>query len=290
MPRVSGAVLSLLPVLLLLAILFGGGMGIAIMQSVGYFPPAGENSFTLAHYKELIADTELRASLVVTLLWASLASALSMILGLALALALRRIAATSRLPGLLLQAPLAIPHLAIAILALNFLGQSGLVSRIAYAAGLISEPAAFPEFFHDSYGLGIVLTYTYKETPFVALVALAMLRRIGNDYESLAATLGASPWQRFRHVTLPLVAPPLVSATLIVFAFLFGAFEVPFLLGRTYPAMLGVLAQRRFMSSNLMDRPEAIATGVLMALIAATAVYLYLRLSSRFVGERPTLF
>jgi len=64
-----------------------------------------------------------------------------------------------------------------------------------------------------------------------------------------AATLGASAWQRFRYVTLPArVAPSVVSAALLVFAFIFGAFEVPYILGRPYPAMLGVVAQRRFLS------------------------------------------
>ncbi len=109
-----------------------------------------------------------------------------------------------------------------------------------------------------------------KETPFVAL--------------------GASPWQRFRHVTLPLVAPPVVSAALIVFAFIFGSFEVPFLLGRPFPAMLGVLVQRRFLGIDLNDRPDAMAAGVLMSVLSALAVLGYLRLSSRLIGERPTIF
>jgi len=286
----SGVTLSLLPVLFLLPLLYGGGLLLAIAQSFGLLLPDGANTFTLAHYRAMLTDSELHASLLVTLLWATAATALSLILGLAVALALRPIAHRSRFLNVLLQAPIAIPHLAMAILALHLLGQSGLIARLAFAAGLISEPAGFPEFFHDRYGLGIILTYTCKEVPFVALIALAMLRRAGTDYESLAATLGASPWQRFRHVTLPLVAPPLVSATLIVFAFLFGAFEVPFLLGRTYPSMLGVLAQRRFMSNDLADRPGAVAIGVLMSVFAAIAVYFYLGQSRRLVGERPTLF
>jgi putative spermidine/putrescine transport system permease protein len=173
---------------------------------------------------------------------------------------------------------------------LQLLGQSGLVARAAYAAGWIGGPAEFPALFQDRYGVGIVLTYVVKETPFVALVALAMLRRAGTELEDVAATLGATAWQRFRHVTLPLIAPPVVAASLIVFSFVFGSFEVPLLLGRPYPAMVGVVAQRRFASTELADRPGAMAAGVLMALLAAVAVWGYLRLSRRLVGERPVLF
>jgi putative spermidine/putrescine transport system permease protein len=285
-----GAALSLLPVLTLLTLLFGGGLGIAFLQSVGYFAPAAEQSFTLTHYGALLFDEEMRTSILVTLLWSAAATALSTIVGIAAALALRRLAKASRMLSALLQIPIALPHLAMAILALNVLGQSGLIARVAYKSGLIDAPAGFPEFFHDRYGVGIVLTYALKEAPFIALVALAMLRRAGAEYESLAATLGAGKWQRFRYVTLPLMAAPVISASLIVFAFIFGSFEVPFLLGRPYPAMLGVLIQRRFLSTDLADRPGAIAAGILMSAISAMVVLAYLRLSSRLVGERPTLF
>src|SRR5207253_4470669 len=112
---------------------------------------------------------------------------------------------------------------------------------------LAQVPADFPALVNDRYGAGILIAYVLKETPFIALVTLAMLRRTAGEYELAAATLGASAWQRFRYVTLPLVAPSVISAALLVFAFIFGAFKVPFILGRPYPAMLGVEAQRRFL-------------------------------------------
>src|SRR5438045_8808904 len=120
---------------------------------------------------------------------------------------------------------------------------------------------------------------------------LALLVRLGDEYEIVARTLGATPWQRLRHVTLPLIAPAVVSASLIVFTFVFGAFEVPFILGRPYPSMLAVVAQRRFMSTDLADRPGSIAVAVLIALITALLVWIYLRLAHFLIGnERPTIF
>jgi len=51
-----------------------------------------------------------------------------------------------------------------------------------------------------------------------------------------------------------------------------------------------VVAQRRFLSVNLMDRPDAIAVAVLMTFVSASLVFAYLRLGRKLVGERPTLF
>jgi putative spermidine/putrescine transport system permease protein len=282
--------LMLLPAVLILGGLFAGGVGLALVQSLGDFPPASEHRFTLTHYQALLADPELRVSIAITFLLASIATAISAAAGLGVALSLRNLARGSRLLSALLQTPVAIPHLAIAVLLVNLIGQSGFVARLAHLAGLVQVPADFPALVNDRYGAGILIAYVLKETPFIALVTLAMLRRMAVEYELAAATLGASAWQRFRYVTLPLVAPSVVSAALLVFAFIFGAFEVPYILGRPYPAMLGVVAQRRFLSVNLLDRPDAIAVAVLMTFVSAILVFGYLRLGRKLVGERPTLF
>jgi len=280
----------LLPAVLILGGLFAGGLGLALAQSLGDFPPAGEHRFTLSHYRSLLFDPEVRISIALTFLLATIATAISAAAGLALALTFRNLARGSRALSAMLQMPIAVPHLAMAVLLISLIGQSGWLARLAHFAGLITVPADFPALINDRYGLGIAIAYVLKETPFIALVMLTMLRRIDGEYEVVAATLGASAWQRFRYVTLPLAAPSVVSASLLVFAFIFGAYEVPFLLGRPYPAMLGVLAQRRFLSADLTDRPDAIAVAVLMTIVSTLLVFAYLHLGRKVVGERPTLF
>jgi putative spermidine/putrescine transport system permease protein len=285
------AALMLLPALAVIIGLFAGGLGLALVQSLGYFAPAGEQSLTLAHYRALLSDAEIRASLLLTLGLATVATMISALLGLGLALAVRDLAQRQRWLSALLQVPLAVPHLAMAVALVNVIAPSGLVARMAYALGFVTAPAEFPALINDRYGAGIVLAYVLKETPFIALMALALLVRVGSEYEQAARTLGASAWQRLRHVTLPLVAPAVVSAALVVFAFIFGAFEVPFILGRPYPAMLSVVAQRRYMDVNLAERPGAIAVAVVVSLITGVLVWLYLRLARLLIGiERPTIF
>ncbi|MCI0392646.1 MAG: ABC transporter permease subunit [Acidobacteria bacterium] len=281
----------LLPSIAVIGGLFAGGFVLVLAQSLGYFSPTGENSFTLAHYRRLLFDPEFLASLRLTFALASVATVISAVAGLALALALRELATRSSILGALLQVPLAVPHLAMAVVLINLIAPSGLFARIAYALGLINAPAEFPALIGDRYGLGIIIVYVLKETPFVALMALALLVRLGEEYEQVARTLGAPAWQRLRYVTVPLVAPAVVSSSLVVFAFIFGAFETPFILGRPYPAMLAVVAQRRFTSSNLADRPDGIAVAVVLTLVAVLLIWLYGRLARILVGiERPSVF
>ena len=106
---------------------------------------------------------------------------------------------------------LAIPHVVWAVALLLFLAQSGLLARLAATAGLIQVPADFPVLVRDSYGLGIILHYISKETPFLALIVLAALRGQPAGYGQVAANLGANRWQRLRYVTLPFVTPALLA-------------------------------------------------------------------------------
>ena len=282
--------LLLAPASLVLLGLFAGGVFLAVVQSTGFFAPIGEHAFTLTHYSAMLLNREFQLSLFLTITVAAISTVLSAAAGVGLALSVRRLTGRWPLLNALVQVPIAVPHIVMAVLLLNVISQSGLVARIAYAAGLLATPNEFPVLVNDRYSIGIVAAYVLKESPFIAVVALAMLARIGGEYEALAATLGASRWQRFRYVTFPMLAPAVVSSSVIVFAFIFGAFEVPFLLGRPYPSMLGVVAQRRFTSIDLTERPDAIALSVLMAIITAACVWAYLKFTRVQIGERPTLF
>jgi putative spermidine/putrescine transport system permease protein len=278
----------LAPALAVIGGLFAGGLALATAQSLGYFAPTGEDAFTLRHYRSLGDDQEIYASLWLTLKLAASATVISAVAGLALALGLREVARRSRAINLLLQIPLAVPHLAMAGALISIIAPSGLLARIAHAIGFIQQPADFPAMINDRYGAGIVLAYILKETPFIALMTLALLARLGDEYEQVARVLGASAWQRFRRVTLPLVAPAVVSSSLMVFAFIFGAFEVPFILGRPFPAMLSVVAQQRYLDVNLAVRPGAVALAVVSALLTAALAWAYLRLTRALIGlERP---
>jgi len=157
--------------------------------------------------------------------------------------------------------------------------QSGLVSRAARLLGLIDQPSVFPVLVRDSAGIGVVIAYLWKEVPFMALVVLAALQSAGSSYEDSAKTLGASPWQRFRYITLPVIAPSLVASSILVFTFVFGAYEIPGILGVRNPQSLPVLSYLLFVSPDLRDRAAAMALSVIMTAIVLVLVAAYMALN-----------
>ncbi len=273
------------PAMLIILLLFVGSIVFAVGQSLGYMPVIDQYDFNVRAYSKVLHDDDFWRGTLVSLHVALTSSVLSTILAIVCALVLRETFLGKRFISFLFQISLAIPHIVTALVVLLLTTQSGLLSRIAYAFGLISEPREFPELVFDPFSIGIILTYLLKEVPFIGIIVLAILQTLGPEHEETAATLGASRWQRFRYVTLPLIAPGTLSAFIIVFAYVFGAFEIPYLLGRTDPAALPVLAFRDYLNVDLNTRAEAMAINVLMLLFVLLLIALYMKISRTYIRK-----
>ncbi len=269
--------LLLAPALLDIGVLFAGGLFAAVLQSLGYLPAIGQTEISFDAYREVLTGEDFVRSFLLTTYVAGASTGVSTVLAVLAALALRR--AGGRLSAIVFQLPITIPHLVAAVGIALVISQAGLGARLAAALGLIGDPGEFPALLYDRYSVGIILTYVWKETPFIALVVLASLRGVAGELEEVARTLGANAWQRFWYVVFPVISPGIIAASLIVFAFTFGAFEVPYLLGRTYPTILPVMAYNEYRDIELTARPVAMAINVLIALITAVFAALYLRLA-----------
>lgn len=276
--------LLLAPAVGVIGVLFAGGLGAAFVQSLGYMPAIGMNEWSLDAYRQVLSDEDFLDSLALTLYVSGVSTGLSTVLAVLAALALRR--AGGRLSAVVFQLPITIPHLVAAVGIALVVAQTGLGARLAAGLGLIGEPGDFPALLYDEYSVGIILTYVWKEVPFIALVVLASLRGVASELEEVARTLGAGAWQRFWYVVFPVISPSVVAASLLVFAFTFGAFEVPYLLGKSYPTMLPVLAYDEYREIDLAARPGAMAVNVLIAMITGTVAALYLRLARDLGGRR----
>jgi putative spermidine/putrescine transport system permease protein len=268
--------LLLTPALLVVGVLFVGGLWAALVQSLGYLPAIGRTELNLNAYCEVLGSKDFLDSLLLTVYVATVSTAISTVLAVLAALALRNSA--GRLSAAVFQLPVTVPHLVAATGIALVVSQTGLGSRLAASLGLIGEPGEFPALLYDRYSIGIILTYVWKEVPFIALVVLAALRGVAEELEEVARILGANRWQRFWYVVFPTIAPGVIAASLIVFAFTFGAFEVPYLLGQTYPTILPVTAYNEYRSIDLASRPVAMAINVLIAIITALFAAAYLRL------------
>ncbi len=268
--------LMLAPAVIVLGGLCLGGLGVAVFRSFNVQILSGTGTPDLAGYRAMLGQPEFLQSLGFSLYIALTATLLSTILAVATALLLRQRFAGRGVLAFLFQLTLTLPHLIGAIGILYLLSQSGLIARLAFGVGAIDQSSDFPALVYDRWGVGIILQYVWKEVPFIALIVLAQMQTLGADYESVARALGASRWQTFRHVLSPMILPAVLGASVMVFAFTFGAYEVPLILGPNAPATLPVLAYRKFTDVDLAARSEAMALAVVITLISAAMAAMYL--------------
>ena len=271
--------LLLAPAMVLIGVLFLGGLAVGVMRSFGWMPVIGLTQPNLDAYRAVLTDPGFLRSFLLTFHIALTSTLISAVIAIAAALMLRRSFAGRRAISFLFQLNLTVPHLVGAIGILYLFSQSGFFARMAFHIGLIARPGEFPALVHDPWAIGIILHYVWKEVPFIGVIVLAQMQALGTDYEAVARSLGASRWQAFRHVLLPLILPGVLSASVIVFAFTFGAYEVPLLLGASHPQALPVLAYRTYTDVDLAARPQAMAMAVIIAVMSALMIWGHLRLT-----------
>lgn len=265
------------PALIVVILLFGGGLFIGVLQALGYTPSTGLSGLSTQHFTNILRDPDFSTSLFLTLYIALTSTTIAAILSIFLSIGVNRWATSNRLIHFILQIPLAAPHLVIGISLIFLIAPSGIISRILSHISGTELQSSFPVLINDDWSVGIILVYIWKEIPFITFMLLAVLKNMGNELHQVGATLKATAWQRFYHITLPIIFPSLSGACCIVFAFTFGAFEIPYLLGKTYPLTLPVWAYKNYSDIDLLARPEGIGIGLIIAIIVIISV---------LIGER----
>ena len=272
-------VLSLTPPLLIIGTLFFGGILYGFLQSLGYQPTIGKYDLNFdAYYNVMFSEryAKLFWSGLALNLWVSFVSTfLAAVLALWGALSIRKTFFAKKICNFIFSLNLPMPHLVVAVGMIFVFSQSGLLARFFTQIGFIASPSEFPILVKDKYGFGIILAYVWKEAAFFFIILMSVLQSLGENFEELAQSLGANKWQRFRYVILPLVMPNLFSASIIVFAFSFGAYEVPAILGVNYPQMLPVMALDFFLNPDLNARSEGMALSMIIAMIVMILVVIY---------------
>lgn len=272
-----------LPTLLVLGILFLGGFVFGILQSLGLFSViAGENSgLSIDAYLAAFDSDKVKSGLVLTCKIAFLATSLSTIIALILAISISRMRRFQKWTIALTQFNIPIPHVVAATAILLTFSQSGLISRLSYKFGFTEGTSDFPIITNDPAGYGVLLSFLWKEIPFMCILILGALRGPVTALDEIAKTLGASYFYRLRRVIIPYIFPSILSGTIIVFAFTFGSFEVPYILGQPYPPMLSVATYEFYTNRDLINRPIAMALATLTSFSIALLVLIYMRLTRR---------
>jgi putative spermidine/putrescine transport system permease protein len=268
--------LLLLPILLLYGGLVGGGLIETLIESLGFLPSIGLRDIGFDAYQRMVEKT-FHTSLLFSISIAFVSSSLSTVFGVLIAYALTT-TSQHRIRGLvqtLMQVGLILPYLYAVFMVTTFFGQSGMVSRVFHGLGITSAPQDFPRLVFDPAGIGMVLAFVFKGTPFVALFSFNVMSHVSSRYGSVARTLGAGNLTILRRIYLPLCSPVLVWSASVLFAYNLGSFEVPYLLGSLRPATLSATLYSLFISPDILDIPTARASSLLLLGIGLASLALY---------------
>ncbi|MCK5448509.1 MAG: sugar ABC transporter permease [Gemmatimonadetes bacterium] len=193
-------------------------------------PWRGRPFVALANYGEALGDPRFWEAMGHTLLFTITSVGLELALGLVLALALNREYRGRGLVRAAVLIPWAIPTVVAALLwRFMFDSEAGITNAILMDVGLMDRP--FVWFIHSvGAWVPVILADVWKMTPFVALLLLAGLQSIDASLYEAARIDGASAWQQFRHVTLPLLKPAILVALVFRTLDAFRVFDLIYVL------------------------------------------------------------
>lgn len=273
--------LLLLPSMTVLMGIFAAGLILGLLQSLGYSPLSGDSGLTLDYYIKAFENSRLSGSVLLSLKTSFVSAATSVVIGVLLAYVLSRNASGLRLEKTLYKLPVVVPHLVSALLIYSVLSQSGIVARIVYSLGIIEGQDKFPEFLFDRGGAGIIVAYVWKGAPYIAMVTYGVLKGINEKLIDAARNLGANDRQIFTDILLPIAFSTVLSSFIIIFAFSFGAFEIPYLLGPTNPRALPVEAYVQYINPDWNNRPYAMAINMIITIISMVLIGIYQKIFSK---------
>lgn len=182
------------------------------------------------NYRRALEDTVFRTSIRNTLVYAFTATILQMLLGFALALVFYRNMRAGRYLRTLALFPFIAPPVAVAMIwRLIYEPNAGLVNHYLRLLGITQSPIAFLGDQNIAL-LSLIVIDVWQWTPFVFLLVLAALQSLPKEPYEAASVDGASAWQSFVHLTLPMVAPALAVIFIIRLIGAFKIFDVIYML------------------------------------------------------------
>jgi len=210
----------------------------------------------------LVTSESSRAALVLSLETAGASTVLCLLFGVPMALVL------ARNDGRVVQAirplfllPLVLPPVVGGIALLYAFGRVGLVGQYLDAAGI---RIAFTT-------TAVVMAQTFVSLPFLVIALEGAARTAGRDYDVVAATLGARPSTVWWRVSLPLLAPGLISGSVLAFARSLGEFGATLTFAGSRQGVTRTLPLEIYLQRET-DADAAVALSVLLVAVAALVV------------------
>ncbi|MBX7553168.1 molybdate ABC transporter permease subunit [Streptomyces sp. NPDC004232] len=214
-----------------------------------------------------LSSTQVWQALQLSLVSATAATAVSLVLGVPLAWLLAR----TEFPGrgfvrALVTLPLVLPPVVGGVALLLALGRNGVIGKWLDAWFGITLPFTTT---------GVVVAEAFVAMPFLVISVEGTLRAADPRYEEAATTLGASRFTAFRRVTLPLIAPGIAAGSILAWARALGEFGATITFAGNFPGRTQTMPLAVYLA--LQDDPDAAISLSLVLLTVSIAVLAGLR-------------
>jgi putrescine transport system permease protein len=150
----------------------------------------------------------------------------------------------------------------------GILADQGVLNNLLLALGIVQDPIAM---LYTDVSMLVGMTYVY--CPFMILPLYANLVKMDGRLLEAAHDLGASGWQTFWLVTVPLSRSGIIAGCMLVFIPALGEFVIPSLLGGAENIMIGRVVWDEMFSSNNWPRAAALAVIMIVVILIPLAFY-----------------
>src|SRR6516162_6896768 len=240
---------------------------LSFYRSILTLPWLGQKSVGWENYVDLLTDPVAAQSLRITLIFAAVSIPLELVIGLGMALVMNEVFRGRGLMRAIVLIPWAIPTVVSSQMwRFIFNDRYGLFNFILFAADAsrylapLADPTLAP--------MAIIVAEVWKTAPFVALILLAGLQSIPDDLYEAASIDGATPWEKFRHITLPLIRPAVLLALLFRTIDALRVFDLVFVMTQGGPAdatnVLSFYGYKKTFAEGMVGYGSAIAVGIFL--------------------------
>src|SRR5918998_693991 len=231
--------------------------------------------FGLRNYTDALSDPEFWEAFRTTFIFTGASVFLETIIGLGMALAMHSAFKGQGLLRTVVLVPWAVLTVVTAIMWRTIFDPTlGFVNSLAGVFGLPNETVwlgSEPEAL-----LVMIFADTWKTAPFMALLLLAGLQVIPSDVYEAAKVDGATMWQRFRRITLPLLTPAILVALIFRTLDALRIFDLPFVLtkGAQGTDTLSLISYQTFQTNGIIGLGSALAVITFIVVMVVSFVYI----------------
>ena len=261
--------LLIAPAILFLTLLFL----VPLVQTIALSFTTG-GAWSLGNYARMTGDLNFGVAIRNTFMLVIAVIPLQVALALGMGLMLQKLARGRDIVLWIWTIPLGVSDLAAGLVWLAILQNTGYLNSALFKLGLIAGQTAWLNAETPvTLFIGIVLAEMWRATAIVLVILVAGLQLIPKEFGEAADIFGATPWVKFRRITLPLLKPSLQSALILRTVLAFEVFAVVYALGgRNFPVLTG---EAFVWQNENQNYGVAAAYAVLIMAVSLAATFIY---------------